>query len=181
MGMTQQNLRSILAEIYSVEDEDPVTNIIVPKQGNWWNPQDYIPNPDKPTTWIAFLMRDGTPRSTPIYIQADQSEEVTSPISMVPNVSWVELQFVGDKAEELAQSLQHWSRMSKVVGLFMAEGAQLMAQDLGKYTVSNFYQDGLNSVLAYNAVFGLQWGNNLASEQDQLLFANMGGTVEEAS
>lgn len=179
--MTQQNLRSILAQIYSADEMAPVTNIIVPKQGNWWNPQDYIPNPDKPTTWIAFLMRDGTPRSTPIYIQADQTEEAVSPISMVPNVSWVELQFVGDKAEELAQSLQHWSRMSKVVGLFMAEGAQLMAQDLGKYTVSSFYQDGLNSVLAYNAVFGLQWGNNLASEQDQLLFAEMGGDVEEAS
>lgn len=177
--MNQTNLRSILAEIFSADEMSPVTNVIVPKQGNWWNPQDYVPNPDKPKTWIAYLMRDGTPRSTPIYVGQEPDPDPVSPISMVPNISYCELQFVGDLSEQLAQSVQHWPHMPKVAGLFMEQGAQLLAQDLGKYTVSNFFQEGINDVLAYNTVFGIQWGNNLASEQDQLLSATLGGTVEE--
>jgi hypothetical protein len=178
MAMNQQSLRTILAQIFSLDiDEDSVEQFIVPKQGNWWNPQDYIPNPDKPKTWIAYLMRDAIPRSTAIYLKSTE-EEGGPPVALVPNISMRELQFVGDLAEDLAQSVQFWLRSTKVSSLFAEQGAQLLADNLGKYTVSAFHQDGLNDVLAYNVVFGLQWGNSKVSEQDQIVEAFMSGTVE---
>jgi hypothetical protein len=179
--MTQSSLRSTLETIFSADPIDsPIGIYVVPKQGNWFNPQDSILNPDKPKTWIAFLMRDALPRSTSIYLKNPTDEE-DPPLSMVPNISYVELQFVGTMAEALAQSVQHWLHMPLVADTFGADNAQVMAQDLGKYNVSNFYQDGENTVLAYNTTVGIQWANVLASTQDQLISAEMGGTVEEVS
>ena len=49
MDLTQDVLRGMLATIFAV---DPM--YVLPRQGNWFNPQDMLPTAEKPKTWVAF-------------------------------------------------------------------------------------------------------------------------------
>jgi hypothetical protein len=176
--MTQDELRTILVNIFSSDPvNDPQRYIIVPKQGNWWNPQDRIASPGKPSTWIAFLLRNAQPRVLPYYQPDYENVGFNSPISTVINRGKIELQFVGDEAESLAQSVQHWLNRFDVQTYFYDANAQLMADDLGRYEVSNFGQYGENSVLAYNTEVMIEFANNVQTNLTQITSAIIGGTI----
>ncbi len=166
--MTQSDIRDFLATVLNVDDE-----IIVPKQGNWYNPQDSIISPNTPSTWVAFLMTNGNPRVIQYYMQGEDSV----PASVVQYTSKIDLQIVGQQAEELVQSIGHWLKRSDVMEEMESLNGQLMAQDLGKYIVSNFDQDGLNTILAYNTTFYIQWASVLQSDQIRTDSTELGGTI----
>lgn len=167
--ITQDTIRTCLQTIFNVP-----LNRIIPKQGNWYNPQD-ITNSG---TWVAFLITNGSPRVLPFDQQGTEPAlYVGSQISTSYVLSKVKLQIVGPDAEVLAMSIQHWLNRSDVVALFDSHYSQLCAAGLGEYEVSNFSQDALNGVIAYNSSFTLQWANMFDVVQNQLLTGTITGNL----
>jgi hypothetical protein len=167
--MTQSLMKSDLATIFGVN-----TKCIVPKQGNWYNPQDKTNS----GTWIAFIIREPRPRAWAYDQQGDAPVAgVGSQISTVLVISKVELQIVGPDAEMIAYSVQHWLNRPNVVALFDGQQAQLCADGLGQIVVTNFDQDGRNGVLAYNVSFNLQWANMFKVQETQLTTTSIGGSL----
>lgn len=144
--ITQNTLGTILQTIFQLPD-----GRIVPKQGNWWNPQD-ITNSG---TWIAYIMR----RPRPLAVPSVQEVGDGTIYRFVPMMGDLELQFVGPDAEALAQSVSLWTTRSDIHALFDTYHAQIAFSGLGAYEVSNFTQNGLNSILAFNVRLSIQWAN----------------------
>ena len=144
--MTQDTIGTILQTIFQLP-----TGFIVPKQGNWYNPQDETNS----GTWLAYLIRNGKPSAYP----SEQNNGDGTYQRFVPMIGDLELQFVGPDAESLAQSCSLWMIRPDIHALFDADYAQLAYEDFGHYEVSNFTQSGLNGVLAYNVRGKIQWAN----------------------
>lgn len=144
--ITQAVIGTILQEIFQLP-----TGRIVPKQGNWWNPQD-ITNSG---TWLAYLLTRPRPVGTSFW----QENDDTSPIMTVPFMGEIEMQFVGPDAERLAQSVSLWNLRPDIAKMFDDNQAQLAYSGMGAYEVSHFTQSGLNSILAYNVRLSIQWAN----------------------
>ena len=161
MVLNQSLLRGILARILSVDQ-----SYIVPKQGNWYNPQDR----DQLSTFIAYVLRSSDSIVMPYYFNG-----ALNPTSVALKKGVLELQFVGNSAEELADSVSHWIHRKDVQAEFKAVNAQLMATDFGNYQVSNFSQAGLNTVLAFNVSCPLQWISTIEANQDRIESATMTG------
>lgn len=84
MALTQKTLQSILARIFSLDPD-----YVVPKQGNWWNPQK---DSGGPRNWIAFSKQDSTPKVDPYPLSVDPNQP---PVYMALKVSEVSLQIIG--------------------------------------------------------------------------------------
>lgn len=169
MALSQSTLRSTLATILSVDPK-----YIVPKQGNWFNPQDMLPSEERPLTWIAYRISNAKPRMIPVLIEDTDGKRSINFI-----VSKVDLQIVGTRAEELSISTVHWLKRQDVITAFEAIGASLMAEDFSYY-VLDFYQDGGNNILSYNVSFRVIWESVLEPEDsgDPLTTANISGVVK---
>jgi hypothetical protein len=173
MAINQTTVRQFLAAILLPGvDELEANKYIVPKQGNWFNPQDLLAGSSKPGTWCAYLLKNCSPRSIPYTFGVDGVQ-----YSNVLYTGDLELQFVGDKSEILAHSVAHWLNRMDVIDYLEELYAQLMADGLGSIIVSNFYQDGDNAVLAYNVTIGLQWAENLETGATMLDQVTMSGGI----
>jgi hypothetical protein len=165
--ITQTTLKTILAAIFGVD-----TKYIVPKQGNWWNPQDQ----EGGGTFIAYIIRRTSPSvlaysqlgDAPVLVPPETVIKTGSELSTSLVMSDIELQIVGPEAENIALSIQHWLNRSDIVMLFDSYHAQLCADGLGDFTVSNFTQDGLNTIFAYNTRFRVQWSNMMNVVETQV-------------
>ena len=175
--ITQTTLKTILTTAFGVD-----TKFIVPKQGNWWNPQDALNG----GTFIAYIIRRTVPvalaysqlGTDPVLIPPETIIKTGSENSTALVISDVELQIVGSDAEELALSIQHWLNRSDINALFDTYNAQLCADGLGDFTVSAFSQEGLNTTFAYNTRFRVQWANMMNVIETQLgIVTNMSGSL----
>ena len=109
MELNQTTLRGILAAVLSVNEK-----YIVPKQGNWWNPQTANANIEN---WCAYQIRRNRPRTSPFYNEgSDTANNTTTPVNGVAvlKIADIDLQFVGPKSEELANSVAAWPLRSDV-------------------------------------------------------------------
>ena len=147
MELNQTTLRGILAQILSVDPK-----YVVPKQGNWWNPQAKDPNID---TWCAYQIRRNRPRTTPFYEVGTTNNQKVNSVA-VQKIAEIDLQFVGQKSEELANSVAMWPLRSDVKAQFQTVQGAIMN---GEYDAvsSVFYQEGGNTVLAWNVSFRVLW------------------------
>ena len=143
MELNQKTLRGILAAILSVNEK-----YVVPKQGNWWNPQEQN---GAPTNWCAYLIRSNRPRTAPGYI----SEKGVN-YAVTQKMAKIELQFVGTDAEELAQSVSLWHLRGDVQEQFRSVQGAVMYCDADAVP-SIFAQDGTNTVLAWNTTVSVLW------------------------
>lgn len=160
--MTQSNLRTALINIFQIEDK-----YVIPKQGNWWNPQDNAES----GTWVAFTIKSSHPTVMPFLIQESNT------IAASEHIVDIDLQIVGALAESMAQSVSLWSLRQDVHDAFEAIGCSLLADNLGHYVVSNFIQEGLNSVLAYNVRFAVVSQIEVSATQDKLTSATFTYTL----
>ena len=161
--ITQPVIKTILETIF------PGVSV-VPKQGNWFNPQD-IKNMG---TWIAFLIRNVRPRSLPFW-QTGNTD--TTPILTNYMIGDLELQIVGSQAEAIAQSISLWPGRPDIMDLFDTNQAQVCYDGIGQYMVSTFVQDGLSSVLAYNVRLSIQWANMIQNVQPIVTTTEITGTL----
>jgi hypothetical protein len=147
MELNQTTLRGILAAVLSVDPK-----YVVPKQGNWWNPQAKNANI---ANWCAYQIRRNRPRTTPFYEVGTTNNQKVNSVA-VQKIAEIDLQFVGPKSEELANSVAMWPLRSDVKAQFQTVQGAIMN---GEYDAvsSNFYQEGGNTVLAWNVSFRVLW------------------------
>ena len=165
MSLTQSFMQNFLSAAFNVP-----TGFIVPKQGNWFNPQDAAPTNFQTDTWCAYKVGDGHPYQMP-YFQPTLNG--SAPIATTHMKSEVEIQLVGSQAEYMAQTIALWPLRTDLQALLWPSGMALSGSRLGEYIVSNFAQDGLNSVLAYNTSIVIQWLNEVQTQQTQLNVVNL--------
>ena len=154
MDLTQKTLRGILAHILSVDEK-----YVVPKQGNWWSPQE---NAVKPDTWCAYIIQSNVPRTAPFYVSDGKINSVAT-----EKIATVALQFVGMQAEEIAQSVAFWPLRSDVQKAFKAVRGAIM-NDATEAISSPFYQDGNNAVVAWNVTFKVLWYQLIDTTQKKM-------------
>ena len=158
--MTELNLstlRGILALILSADE-----TYVVPKQGNWWNPQEELASPNN---WCAYMIRANRPKSAPYY-----SENTTENRVCVEKIADIELQFVGPDSETIANNVATWPLRSDVQSAFKTVQGAVMYDDMTAIP-SVFFQDGNNSVTAWNVTLRVLWVSILNTSQQRLVAA----------
>lgn len=155
MRLNQKNLRATLASVFGVDQA-----YVVPRQGNWWNPQAGPESPAKPLTWCAFRIERARALTVPHFVAPDSTRNW----SVAHKISRVTLQFVGDQAEDMANSIAHWVHNTAVQAAWDAYDGK-MAAAVGDVVATDFDQDGENVVLAYNVWFDLVYADELDSGQ----------------
>jgi hypothetical protein len=167
--LTSAVLEGMLATIFAVDQK-----YIVPKQGNWWNPQDMTPTPTKPMTWCAYDLGDETPLDLPHYVQDSQSPPQNW--SVQHKVAELTLQFVGTDGKKLASSVGHWINNAVAQAQFALVDGKICGGS-GRVRSSDFYQDGENTVKAYNTSLRIIYASEIETDQDILMGATFGGVV----
>ena len=165
MQLNQTTLRGILAQVLSVSESH-----IVPKQGNWWNPQQPGANIEN---WCAYRIKSNRPRTAPFY------KELTAGVNsaVVLKIATVELQFVGPDSETLAQSVALWPLRGDVRSALAGVHGSIMQEDMTAIS-SDFYQEGNNTVLAWNVpAVQVLWYDVLDSDQKPLMTIDIGGII----
>lgn len=165
MQLNQTTLRGILAEILSVDER-----YVVPKQGNWWNPQRMNANI---ATWCAYRIKNNAPRTAPFYKEiADGTNSV-----VVLKRAVVELQFVGVLSEEIALSVSAWGLRADVKTALEKVNGSILYEDLTPIS-SDFFQEGNNTVLAWNIPdLKILWYDVTDTNQQPLSVVDMGGEI----
>lgn len=162
MELNQTTLRGILAAILSVNEK-----YVVPKQGNWFNPQEANANIEN---WCAYQIRQNRPRTLPFYNVGTQTQGQTKTKvngGAVLKIADIDLQFVGPRSEELANNVAYWSMRTDVQTQFkQVHGAVL--NDQFDAISSIFSQDGNNTVMAWNTTLRIQWYSFLDTNQGQM-------------
>lgn len=152
--LNQSTLRGILAQILSVD-----AKYVVPKQGNWFNPQEYA---EKPSDWCAYRIKSNRPRTAPFYNETETKNRVC-----VEKIADIELQFVGPNSETIAQNVATWPLRSDVKDKFQTVQGAILYDDLSAFSTS-FYQDGTNNVMAWNVNIRVVWVSILETSQQRL-------------
>ena len=168
MELNQTTLRGILAQILSVDPK-----YVVPKQGNWWNPQAKDANI---ANWCAYQIRRNRPRTTPFYEVGTTNNQKVNSVA-VQKIAEIDLQFVGPQSEELANSVAMWPLRSDVKAQFQTVQGAIMN---GEYDAvsSNFYQEGANTVLAWNVSLRVLWYSILDTNQGPMPHVTFDGKIK---
>ena len=165
MELNQSTLRGILAQILSVDEK-----YIVPKQGNWWNPQTQAESPD---TWCAYLIRSNKPRTAPFYYKDNNTNYVVT-----EKIATIDLQFVGTQSEEVAQSIAMWPLRDDVAVALQSIQGSLLPDDMDARSLT-FYQDGANTVLSWNVTIRILWYSVLRTDQGEMPNLVMNGKINK--
>lgn len=158
MELNQTTLRGILAQIFSIDEK-----YIVPKQGNWWNPQEAHSNINN---YVSYLIRNNRPRTVPFYHEGTENNSSVNAVA-TEKIATIELQFVGPDSESLAQSVSVWPYRSDVAAQFRAVHGAIMNNNMSAES-SVFYQDGDNTVMAWNVTIQVIWVYLLDTTQGQV-------------
>lgn len=156
MRLNTENLRNTLAGIFGLDPQ-----YVVPLQGNIFNPQAGEPNPARPKTWCGFRIDGERTVTIPHWVPAGTP---ATNWSVVHKTAQLSLQFVGDAAEDLANSVAHWTHYSAVQDAFAAYDGKVFA-DSGDVIVTDFDQQGVNTVLAFNVRVRVVWADEIDSQQ----------------
>lgn len=162
MELNQTTLRGILAAILSVNEK-----YVVPKQGNWFNPQEANANIEN---WCAYQIRQNRPRTLPFYDVGTQRQgQVETKVNggAVLKIADIDLQFVGPRSEELANSVAFWPLRSDVQTQFKTVQGAILNDEYD--AVSSFFmQEGNNTVMAWNTSIRVQWYSLLDTNQGRM-------------
>lgn len=167
MELNTTTLRGILAQILSVDSSH-----VVPKQGNWWNPQDRHQNIEN---WCAYRIKSNKPRTAPFYHEGREGSLKTNAATVL-KIADIELQFVGPQSEDIAQSVSMWSMRSDVQqALAQVHGAILLDDNTAISSV--FFQDGANTITAWNVNIRVIWYSIMETGQGIMPPININGKV----
>lgn len=167
MELNQTALRGILARVLSVDPK-----YIVPKQGNWWNPQDANANV---ANWCAYAIRRSAPRTVPFYHEETVGGQSAN-LAATERIATIDLQFVGPDSETLANSVALWPLRSDVADEFRAVRGAIMNDGL-EADSSPFWQEGDNAVTAWNVTIKVLYWQTLNTEQGAFPDITLNGKV----
>ena len=167
MELNQTTLRGILAAVLSAD-----TAHIIPKQGNWYNPQEINANIEN---WCAYRIKSNKPRTAPYY-QERTINQTDKNTLCVEKIADIELQFIGPDSETIAQSVCMWPLRGDVKAQFKTVQGAVMYDDYN--AVSSFFaQDGLNTITAWNVTFRVLWVQEIESNQNKVVSVVINGNV----
>ena len=173
MELNQTTLRGILAAVLSVDPK-----YVVPKQGNWWNPQSKEANI---ANWCAYQIKSNRPRTAPFYNEGSVTQQsITTPVNGVAvlKIAEIDLQFVGPQSEELANSVAMWPFRSDVKSEFQKVHGAIMNDEYDAIS-SYFHQDGANTVMAWNTTIRVLWYSILDTSQGPMPALTLEGNVRQ--
>lgn len=170
MELNATTLRTFLAAVMKVDEK-----YVVPRQGNWFNPQDMLPTAERPKTWCAYRIESNVPLTKPRYVDEDLDSDRVSAV-VVNKIARVSLQFVGSDAERAASAVAFWSNREDVATLLEDFDGRLFLDQDGVRT-SDFFQDGVNNVLAFNVGIRIVWGSVIVADQALVTSAVLEGEV----
>jgi hypothetical protein len=169
--VNQEELRTFLSTVFGIDEK-----YVVPKQFNWYNPQSYLTKEEQPLTWVAYKIKENNPITTNFPVIED-IDSVLIQYKASYNIAKIELQFIGVRAEEYANSIQFFPDRQDVVDeLEDCEGV-VMQNDFKVYP-TDYIQDGLNSVLSWNVNFKIEWTKKQPVNQEIAQgIDTIGGTI----
>ena len=171
MELNQTTLRGILAAVLSVD-----AKYIVPKQGNWWNPQQPGANV---ANWCAYQIRSNRPRTVPFYNEGTQllnnNSSAVNGVAVM-KIAEIDLQFVGPDSEELANSVAMWPLRSDVKAQFKTVQGAILNDEFDAIS-SIFAQEGNNTVMAWNTNIRVLWYSILDTNQGRFPDITLDGKV----
>ena len=173
MELNQTTLRGILAAVLSVDPK-----YVVPKQGNWWNPQSKEANI---ANWCAYQIKSNRPRTAPFYNEGSVTQQsITTPVNGVAvlKIAEIDLQFVGPQSEELANSVAMWPFRSVVKTQFQTVHGAIMTDEYDAIS-SYFHQDGANTVMAWNTTIRVLWYSILDTSQGPMPALTLEGNIQK--
>ena len=158
MRLNMANLGNALSIIFGIDPQ-----YIVPRQGTFMNPQATVDNSPgtKPKTWVAVRIDGERKVDLPHYVADSVSGKNWS---VVHKIAKLTLQFVGDQAEDLANSVAHWTH-NQVVRDQFAQFDGTVFGDCGDVIVTDFDQQGANTVFAYNVEVKIGWADEIDTLQ----------------
>ena len=167
MELNQTTLRGILAAILSVSESH-----IVPKQGNWFNPQESDANIEN---WCAYQIRQNRPRTSPFYNEGKENGQAVNSVAVL-KIAEIDLQFVGPQSEELANSISMWPFRADVKAQFQQVHGAVLNDEYDAIS-SNFMQDGNNTVMAWNTTGRVLWYSILDTTQGPMPELTLNGII----
>ncbi|MBP5792059.1 MAG: hypothetical protein J6W46_00245 [Spirochaetaceae bacterium] len=169
MELNQTTLRGILAAVLSVDPK-----YVVPKQGNWWNPQDKEANI---ANWCAYQIKRNRPRTAPFYNEGNNDGQPVNGVAVL-KIAEIDLQFVGPQSEDLANSVAMWPFRSDVKTQFQTVHGAIMTDEYDAIS-SHFHQDGANTVMAWNVTIQVLWYSILETSQGPMPALTLEGNVRQ--
>lgn len=154
-NLDHASLQHILAKIFFGDYDSDKLNLIVPKQGNWLNPQSAD---TKAATWIGYLIRENPTVLAPRSFSYTNSDGAAETEHVVTHVATIDLQFVGVNAEQWAQSVCLWDSRDDVADAFLPVSGQLMQRKRNVVAVP-YWQDGGNTIFSFNVTIQVVWAN----------------------
>lgn len=152
--VSNAELQNFFATIFNI---DPT--YVVPKQANFYNPTSNLSASLKPITWLAYRLKRNEPRTwamPAVETTIVNGEPIENSYYESYMIAYIELQFVGANAETYANSIQFFPKRQDVLdNLVDCEGV-IMLDDF-KVFVSDFSQEGLNTVFSYNVNMKITW------------------------
>lgn len=161
MNLDHNTFRHILCKIFFGSYEDEHLNVIIPKQGNWLNPQSI----GKTATWIGYLIRDNYSLVAPRTYSYVNEEGVPCVEDVVTMCAIIDLQFLGVNAEQFAQSVLHWDSRPDVKDALRPVVGDVKCRRRRVVAVP-YWQDGGNNISSFNVTVEIIWANvdtNIAS------------------
>jgi hypothetical protein len=135
---------------------------VVPRQGNWWNPQDHLEPMAQPKTWCAFAIEDDVPVDAPHY--APDPANPGANWSVQHRIATVALQFVGSRAKASATSVGHWLHRADVFAALSQIDGRLIGS-ASAISVVDFVQEGANTVKAYTVRIRIAYASEIETGQ----------------
>ena len=170
MQLNMATLRQMLVAVLGVDEK-----YIVPRQGNWFNPQAELPADQKPRTWCGYMIENDEPLDLPHYEpDADGSEPEN--YSVQHRNAWIALQFVGPEAETTAQSVGHWLQRQDVQDQLDRFDARLYSDS--RVSPVAFAQQGANTVIAYTVRIRILWKSVIHADQQIVRQASFEGVID---
>lgn len=147
MYLTNVTLQQFLAKCLFGKNWEKGLQFVVPRKGNFINPQ-YLTDTD--TYAVYYIARKE--RRVLHEGGMDYSDENAIMSRYATMKATVKVQFIGKKAEDWATSLLFWDERSDVQQVFFENQAQLL---LGNRTIETvpFQQEGMNGEMSYLASF----------------------------
>jgi|WetSurMetagenome_2_1015567.scaffolds.fasta_scaffold377704_2 hypothetical protein len=173
----QEELKTFLATIFDIDEK-----YVLPKQWNWYNPQSVLAIGEKPLTWVAYKIKSNDP-ITPNW-EVKESEIVNNVTVWKRylasyNIARIELQFIGTRAEEYANSIQFFPERQDVIDELQDCEGVIMRSDFKVYP-TDYIQEGLNSVLSFNTNFKIEWTKKqLVNQEIAQGIETIGGSINE--
>lgn len=161
-------LKSILTTIFFEDPEDG--QYVVPKQGNWYNPQDT--EDGKIATWIAYAIPE---RESVLKARSDLDID-NQELNIITELVVIDLQFVGQMAEQMAVSVEHWPKRADIAKAFEPVSGQVR-DDKIRVVSSWFKQEGMNTTYAYNVRVRVYCANVQETGANKLWHFSANGSI----